>query len=173
MGKASTINTLFNKTVIPLERERLVDENDMMVAQHNCQCIEGGISLNVNITELLNYDSPARLKDRILLESIVNHLTRKHQEKYQNESTIPRSHPSELYDAVLYFIPPTFKQFTAQEISLIREIQRVSIFVPIISKADMYLPEELKEKKLLVFIIFLLHKVYDVCRFELNLKLMG
>lgn len=110
------------------------------------------MTLDVEVSELLGYGSD-RLADKAYSMQILELLKRRHQMCHQTErdkveSIVPQT--TNLIHAVLYFVPPTFMQFSASEIALFRDLQQLTLVVPVISKADIYTAAELKDKKLLV-----------------------
>jgi cell division control protein 11 len=136
--------------VVPTARNR--DANDFKVATYRGTQQEGNVTLDVEISEILGYGSD-RLVDKTYPMQIVELLKRRHQichhtERDKVESTVPQT--TNLIHAVLYFVPPTFMQFSASEIALFKDLQQLTLVVPVISKADIYTAGELKDKKLLV-----------------------
>lgn len=148
MGKSTLFNTLLQTTVIPAIRNR--DSADFETAVYYGTRTEGGVTLDIEVTEILGYGSE-RLADRNYSSKIVEFLRQRHLECHKMESAFPRGNGAErLVHSVFYFVPPTFMQFSADEILLFKELQQMSLLVPLISKADIYTAHELKEKKLLV-----------------------
>ncbi|PJF17857.1 Septin-10 [Paramicrosporidium saccamoebae] len=149
-GKATLLNTLLHGTVVPTTRSR--DADDFQVATYCGTQQEGNVAMDVEISEILGYGSD-RLADKTYSLQIVELLKQRHQMNHQTErsrveSVVPQT--ADLIHAVLYFVPPTFMQFSAGEIALFKDMQQLTLVVPVISKADIYTAAELKDKKLLV-----------------------
>jgi septin 7 len=151
VGKSTFINTLFNSEIIPSERNRTADDFQTAIF---CGALgEGGITLEVEVIELLGYNSAARLSNQKYSQQILQLFQDRFQCCYEAENSFPRDLKTALnqaINAIIYFVPPTFTQFTTDEIALFRELQQAALLIPVIAKADMYTEEELKDRKLLV-----------------------
>ena len=185
VGKTTFINTLFNKLIIPNDHienryDQSTDKDSIRVTTHTALSTEGGIKLQVEVSKVLDYTSASKLNDEQFFEKLVDLVKQRHVKVYQREmravdkssvgedvACCKTEHHNCLFNAILYFIPPTFSQFTKQELKLFHELQEMSIVIPIISKADMYTVDELKDLKLLVLgalIIFII-LIKRVCIF--------
>ena len=158
VGRSSFVNTFFSEIIVPSERQREAERCSLVV--HRTTRIEGGVRLDIEITEVLGFSSPAKLADSEFTEKLLDHLKSYHLSVFNKEHSATR-HLEDCHDdlihAVLYFIPPTFSQFTKAEMLFFKELQKLSIVVPIISKADMYTSYELEHKKMLVPDALLFH----------------
>lgn len=99
---------------------------------------------------MLGVNSAAQFADDAFLEGVLRVVRDRHVQCYREEARTSRDASAcfdALYSAVLYFIPPTFTHFLAGELRLIQSLQQMTLFVPIISKADMYTPAELAVQK--------------------------
>lgn len=123
------------------------------VATHRGTRREGNIDLDVEVVEVLGYGSE-RLANEAYYSKIIDTVRDRHRESHQKETATPRCIETAydgLFQVALYLIPPTFSQFSPKEIALFRDLSRMTIVVPIISRADMYTASELNDKKLLVW----------------------
>lgn len=154
MGKSSLINTLFSSAIIPEERDRLgtAEPHPQLAAFHG-ERVEGGVCLKVEATEVLGYTSPARLEEEGYAAGLLDWVRQRHYSCYENECQSDRN-LDEAFDGlihvVLYFVPPTFQQFSEAELDLFRALQKLTLLLPVLAKADMYTPRELKSRKMML-----------------------
>lgn len=155
VGRSSLINTLFSTAIVPEQRDRMGAAMDgyPQLATYVGDRVEGGVRLQINVAELLGYTSPARLQEEGYSTRLLDYLRQRHYECHRAECQ-PVREVAEIHDglvhAVLYLVPPTFQQFSDAELELFRELQKLTLLVPVIPKADMYTAEELKSRKMMV-----------------------
>lgn len=176
------MNALFGQlNLMPADRIRQTAGglDIAQTASYFGSCQEGGVQLSVHLLEALNFAAPAQqlAEDSEYRGRLLTLLKDRQREAFRRERApgrqAHRTHEG-LIHAVLYWVPPTFRQFERAEISFFREISQLSILIPIIGKADLYTEGELKHLKLLVPMA-LVGMINLACltmmrRFELSLR---
>lgn len=182
VGKSTLINALFGQpNLMPSNRIRQTTDGlgVAQTASYFGSCQEGGVQLSIHLLEALNFVAPAQqlAEGSEYRSRLLTLLKDRHREAFQRERAserqVHRMHEG-LIHAVLYWVPPTFRQFGKAEMSFFREISQLSLLVPIIGKADLYTESELRHLKLLVSMTFIeMIKVVSLTmahRFEPSLR---
>lgn len=152
MGKRTFINCLFGSEIIPSEGEH-ANTGGSICKEYGGGRVEGGVRLEIKVEKVLGFDSAQSLDDPEYFERLLAKLEENHREAHLAEGSPDRNLAKafdKLYHAVIYFISPTFLQFTRAEIRLLSELQKLTLVVPVLAKADMYTAEELRRKKISV-----------------------
>lgn len=107
--------------------------------------------LAVTVNQVQGFHSAQSLDDPAYLKTLLDEVEQRHRRAFLAESQANRDASrvfDQLYHAVIYFISPTFHHFTPAEIALLAGLQKLTLVVPVIAKADMYTAEELQEQKI-------------------------
>ena len=107
--------------------------------------------LAITVSKVQGFHSAQSLDDPAYLGALLSEVEQRHRRAFLAESRADRDASrvfDQLYHAVIYFIPPTLLRFTPAEIALLAGLQKLTLVVPVVAKADMYTAEELQERKI-------------------------
>lgn len=127
-GSATLINSMFGAPLVAKNRS-----NTLTTTKN--EIIENDISLQTTITTFHDND----------ITPVVNYIESKNEEYFENEQGIHKSFRDNRIHVCLYMFPSD--EPTEQEIKAMQTLSKLCNFLPIIPKADMYLPEELAGRK--------------------------
>lgn len=135
IGKATFVNTLCGKNVLPVGR---TPQRDQLIIENHEATISGG-----NTTITLDVVLVSGLGDFVnnsqSTEKVVKYLEDQYEASLQEECKIqrtPHHHDSRVH-AALYFIRPTGKGLRALDIKCMKDLSKRCNVIPIISKSDM------------------------------------
>ncbi|KAF9762328.1 Cell division control protein 10 [Nosema granulosis] len=128
LGTTTLVNSLFGAPIVQHSRS-----NGLTVTKN--EIIENGISLE---TTAITYHSDNILK-------ILEHIDALNMAYFEKEQGPYQVHKDDRVHVCLYLIPSDHLTFS--EIEAMQKISQKCNFIPIIAKADMYTPEELKARK--------------------------
>lgn len=155
-GKSTLLSNLYNQEILPSDRRRSVRvPNVIEFVDHEAIVSEAGVDLRLKVTEVLGYGelsftSGTRVqKDKIqkilknVQEKLRNHFDgenyAKRAQKGQNEKRT-----EQIYHAAVLFIQPQRNlQVSPNDIALLQALQSRVNVIPVITKADSYIGEEL------------------------------
>lgn len=155
-GKSTLLSNLYNQEILPSDRRRYVRiPNSIEFIDNESVVAEAGVELRLNVTEVLGYgelsfESCGRTqKDKI--QKILKNVEEKHRQHFDGENYAKRpqkDHQStgrdQLYHAAILFIQPQRNlEVSPYDIALLQALQSRVNVIPVISKADSYIGEEL------------------------------
>lgn len=158
-GKATLLSSIYQQEVLPSERRRYARTIDgIEFADYSAAVQEAGVTLRLNVTEVLgygelNFGGSAKNNDKI--NKILKHIETKHRDYFDREnyahrpgSTADRSanvnNHDGLYHAAIVMIKPQRNlSLSPVDTALLQALQPRVNLIPVIAKADTYLPEEL------------------------------
>lgn len=135
-GKASLINTLFGCKVMD-RQQRATEDNEQFFKRHHTVKEENGIRMDIVVDELTS-SAASSLS--------LQHLQIVH-ERLMDEMHAYHQGLGDLYDFLLYVIPPSVQKMTHSDIELFKLVGGLTTVVPILSKADTYTKAELSDRK--------------------------
>lgn len=124
--------------------------------------------VDLTVSEVLGYGEAHGESFKILLGHLQDHLQAPLHEQVELEyaGLVPPQSPSQKFvHAVLFFVPPNSGALSAKDRELLEGIRDLAFVIPVLTKADCYTPEELREHKLQVhkreLIAFSHHVILD------------
>jgi septin 7 len=128
LGSSTLVNSLFGAPIVQKDRP-----NALSVTKN--EIIENGISLE---TTTITYHN-----DNVL--NVLEYIDSLNMDYFEREQGPYRIYKDNRVHVCLYLIPSDHLSFN--EIETMQKVSQVCNFIPIISKADMYTPEELSSRK--------------------------
>jgi septin family protein len=161
-GKATLLSSIYQQEVLPSERRRYARTIDgIEFADYSAEVQEAGITLRLNVTEVLGYGELSfggSKKNAEKVSKILKHIEGKHRNFFDRENFAQRpntaqvqaqkSHQDGLYHAAIFIVKPQKNlALSAGDIALLQTLQPRVNLIPVVAKADTYLPEELARIK--------------------------
>lgn len=147
-GKSTLLNSLFNHPVLPPNRSRYSQQQQKIeFAEHRSEVVEAGVRVGVEVVEVLGFGEIGQSKDRA---AIIEHVEQRHRRQFEREQAREvrkRGEPSRLFHAALVFLSATNHGINHSELELIKELQKRTSVIPIVSKADTLMPHEYEALK--------------------------
>lgn len=153
LGKATLVNTLFNRTIMPevapVEGESADEEEvDLTVRIDNtsAEIEEDGVKLKLNIITAPGFGESLNNTDS--WKPIVDEINSRYDHYLEAESRVNRSTITDnRIHALLYFIEPTGHSLKALDIQLMKLVHEKVNLIPVIAKSDTLTDEEIAEFK--------------------------
>lgn len=142
-GKASLINTLFGCKVMD-RQQKATEQNGHFFKRHHTVKEENGIRMDIVVDELTSSAASSL--------SLQQHQQQQHHHQIVHERLMDEMHAyhqglGDLYDFLLYVIPPSVQKMSHSDIELFKLVGGLTTVVPILSKADTYTKTELLDRK--------------------------
>lgn len=106
--------------------------------------------MDLTVSEVLGYGEAHGEAFKILLAHVQDHLRAPLHEQLQLEyaGLVPPQSPSQKFvHAVLFFVPPNNGGLSSKDREMLEGIKELAFIIPVLTKADCYTPEELRERK--------------------------
>lgn len=158
-GKATLLSSIYQQEVLPAERRRYARTIDgIEFADYTAEIQEAGITLRLNVTEVLGYGEltfGGSKKNAEKITKILKHIEGKHRDFFDRENYAHRprannqvrsekSNQDGLYHAAIFMVKPQKNlSVSAVDVSLMQALQPRVNLIPVVAKADTFLPEEL------------------------------
>ncbi|CAN3376021.1 hypothetical protein DIURU_003204 [Diutina rugosa] len=151
LGKATLINTLFNREVLPASDydgpDYDADEVGVRIKTSSAEIEEEGVKLKVNVITAPGFGESTNNNDA--WKPIVEEINHRFDLYLEAESRINRSTINdERIHAFLYFIEPTGHSLRSLDIALMKQVHEKVNLIPVIAKSDTLTEEEIAEFKL-------------------------
>lgn len=160
-GKSTLLSNLYNQEILPSDRRRYARiPNALEFIDHESVVSEAGVNLSLKVTEVLGYgelsfsSNDRTQKEKI--QKILKNVEEKHRQHFDSENYAKRSQKGhsangkedQLYHAAILFIQPQRNlEVSPYDIALLQALQARVNVIPVISKADSYIGEELHRIK--------------------------
>lgn len=153
LGKATLINTLFNREVLAPKQEEddSKPESDDDVAgvtieSTTCEIEEDGVRLKLNVITAPGFGEHVNNSDS--WKPIVDDINSRFDTYLEAESRVNRSAITDnRVHAMLFFIEPTGHSLKALDIQLMKLVHEKVNLIPVIAKSDTLIDEEVQEFK--------------------------
>jgi septin 3/9/12 len=145
LGKSTFINTLFSSHLVdttPLTAAQLTKSTaEIHTTSHFLE--ENKIRLRVAITDTPGYGD--QINNDHCWDPIVRYIKEQHAIYLRKELTPQRERniPDTRVHAVLFFLSPHSGTLSPLDVTVMRKVSEVANVIPVVSKADCLLPEEL------------------------------
>ena len=158
-GKSTLLSNLYNQEILPSDRRRYARiPNSIEFIEHESTVKEADVDIRLKVTEVLGYGELSfggaqAQKEKI--QKIVKNVEEKHRQFFDSENYAQRSNGNQadkikdkLYHAAVVFIQPQRNlAISSNDIALLQALQSRVNIIPVISKADTYIGEELMRIK--------------------------
>lgn len=154
LGKATLVNTLFNRTVIP---EKPADEDEVpeeaedveqvvRIDNTSAEIEEDGVKLKLNVITAPGFGESLNNTDS--WKPIVDEINSRFDHYLEAESRVNRLTISDnRIHALLYFIEPTGHSLKALDIQLMKLVHEKVNLIPVIAKSDTLTDDEIEQFK--------------------------
>lgn len=150
-GKSTLINSLCCREVLSPIRQRFPGGFDVCaMKEYSTAWSEGGVELELSLTEVLGYGEAQGEAFKALLEHVVHVLRLPLEEQLRKEYAKmikPFAVQTKTFHAVLFFLNPANPSISTKDKELLVAVKDLAVVIPIITKADCYTEEELRERK--------------------------
>lgn len=150
-GKSTLVNALACKSVLLESRPRYPEgHGTCAIAPYHAELEEGGVVVDLTVNEVLGYGEAHGEAFKILLSHVQDHLRAPLHEQLELEyaGLVPPQTPSQkLAHAVLFCLPPNSGSLSSKDREFLDGIKDLAFVIPVLTKADCYTPEELRERK--------------------------
>ncbi|MCP8718790.1 MAG: hypothetical protein M5F18_05780 [Asgard group archaeon] len=155
LGKATLINTLFNREIINLnlpesdefeEAEEEEGDSSVKIKSTQAEIEEDGVKLNISVITAPGFGESINNVES--WKPIVDEINSRFDSYLEAESRINRTTVVDnRVHAFLYFIEPTGHSLKALDIALMKQVHEKVNLIPVIAKADTLTDEEILEFK--------------------------
>ncbi|ORE00157.1 CDC10 [Hepatospora eriocheir] len=132
LGSKTLINSLFNASIVSNDRTEGVNVLTSEV-------VEGQVKLNVSITTFHDLDN---------YNELIDHINGLNQHYFEQENNVFNEITDKRIHCCLFLFPNG--KLTKNEVNCLRSLTELCNVIPVITKADSYMEEELKDVKLRV-----------------------
>lgn len=155
-GKSTLLNALCCKPVLPEDRPRYPEGlNVCDMHEYTARLEEGGVKVNLTVTELVGYGEASGEAFRCLVDRVRDQLRRPLHEQLELEHArlvAPKQVKAKFIHAVIFVIPANAGGLGRKDIEFLNAIKDFAFVIPVLGKADSYTPEELFERRYQVLI---------------------
>lgn len=150
LGKATLVNTLFNRTIMTAKPEQTPEEDGeeptTRIENTTAEIEEDGVKLKLNIITAPGFGE--FINNTESWKPIVDEINTRFDHYLEAESRINRSAITDnRIHALLYFIEPTGHSLKALDIQLMKQVHDKVNLIPVIAKSDTLVDEEVQEFK--------------------------
>lgn len=159
-GKATLLSTVYQQEVLPRERRRHARTIDgLEFVEYASEIEEAGVVLRLQVTEVLGYGELSfggNAQHAEKIAKIVKHVEGRHLSHFERENCAHRpsqkrnasTSRDQLYHAAIVFVQPQRGlALSANDCALLQALQPRVNLIPVVAKADTFVPEELSRVK--------------------------
>lgn len=152
LGKATLVNTLFNREILTKEPVESDDEDEeapvgVKIKSTTAEIEEDGVKLKLNVVTTPGFGDSINNNDS--WKPIVDEINLRFDTYLEAESRVNRSTIDDhRIHALLYFIEPTGHSLRSLDITVMKQVHEKVNLIPVIAKSDTLTDEEIREFKL-------------------------
>lgn len=150
-GKSTLLNALFCKVVLPEDRPRYPEGLDVCdMHDYSARLEEGGVKLDVTITEVVGYGEASGEAFKCLVERVCDRIRQPLHQQLELEYArlvAPKQFKAKFIHAAIFVIPPNSGGLSRKDIEFLNAIKNIAYVIPVFGKADSYTPEELHDRR--------------------------